>query len=588
MVKYPEPLGPFDLLKKINNKAKELGLIPIIESKKDKEGEVVIIQNIKPYILDFTTFLGKGSGALYSLVFTYSKTFKVFKVSESLYVSPTYQPYYQLTIKQKEELENIIKTQLAQIASAISDTELIYHDYRKYNQFYEIIQKIREKRKELEKAKKEEKEKIMKELKSLDNMLRNVFIDQVDVHTGDFSLINLARTRWTTIIADFLELDEEVDAKDVMKKIPNITTAEAIVLAKKNALYLEWRKTFETAIEERMRNVKTLLEMRKFSIESYKEMARPNIKKWLMYRESPLSSTLHFYKPESMMQAVESTRIWMIKPIPFYQYEAEEIKQPFLNNEKELGLKNLETAKKLGIEPKNIGEHLKSRLAVEPSVDRIVLLGLIALKENYNVPISLNDFLEVRNSVIKLSTAEFGKAEAGKEIWRLSPYYAFFDISLDRTILKMPDGTELEDVWLTISPYLVSQNIALLLMLQEKLIDKAIDNLVSSFLGEVTVKSVEIEVSEGKEKTKEKKVSFSFIEEIFKSVEEIEKREKEFLEGVIENCKFFYENYLKPGIFSKPKILYQEKYADEYFYDYVVDVNNSIKKLFFSMFGFPA
>jgi len=558
MVEIKSPLDPKNLLDEISKKMSELYLgkpISIWIDGKEVFSEAVVIQNIQPYVLDFTTFLGKGSGTLYSLVFKYGKFFKVFKISESLYISPTYNPYYQITIKQKEEIENNIKVQLAQIASAISDTELIAHDYRKYKQFFDIIKRIEELE---EKLKKEKDEKIKEEIKKQESLLRSIFIDQVDIHTGDFSIVSLARTRWPTLISDFLQLENEEVAEEVLKKLKNITTAEAILLAKKNKLYLEWKKMFFEAVKERFERVKNLLEMRKFSIESYKEMVRPLIKKWLSYQESIPPKTTPWAKPASMAQAVESTTFWMIKPIPFFQYEAEEIYyESKLKNLKELGIKNEEILEKLGVEKKEIAEIISKRLPVEPSIDRITLVGLLVLNEHFNLDLNLRDLIEIRNFLIGKT-----KARVGEEVWKLSPYYVFFEISIDRTIFKMPDGSEIEDVWLQISPYLISQNIAILILLQEKMLNKHIDDVANRFLGEL---------------------------------KEIEFEKKEDVKNyIIENCRWFKENYLKfseftfiKKFFGIPRILYNKAYADEYFYDYVVQINEDIKKTLFSMFEFP-
>jgi hypothetical protein len=558
MVEIKSPLDPKKLLDEISKKMSELYLgkpISIFIDGREVFSEAVVIQNIQPYVLDFTTFLGKGSGTLYSLVFKYGKFFKVFKIKESLYISPTYNPYYQITIKQKEEIENNIKVQLAQIASAISDTELIAHDYRKYKQFFDIIKKIEELE---EKLKKEKDEKIKEEIKKQESLLRSIFIDQVDIHTGDFSIVNLARTRWPTLISDFLQLENEEVAEEVLKKLKNITTAEAILLAKKNKLYLEWKKMFFEAVKERFERIKNLLEMRKFSIESYKEMVRPLIKKWLSYQESIPSKITPWAKPASMAQAVESTTFWMIKPIPFSQYEAEEIYyESKLKNLKELGIKDEEILEKLGVEKNKINEIISKRLPVEPSIDRITLIGLLVLNEHFNLDLNLKDLIEIRNFLIDKT-----RVRVGEEVWKLSPYYAFFEISLDRTIFKMPDGTELEDVWLQISPYLISQNIAILILIQEKMLDKHVDDIANRFLGEG--KKIEIE------------------------------RKESIKNYVIDNCKWFKENYLKfseftfiKKFFGIPRILYNKAYADDYFYDYVVQINEDIKRTLFSMFNFP-
>jgi hypothetical protein len=225
-------------------------------------------------------------------------------------------------------------------------------------------------------------------------------------------------------------------------------------------------------------------------------------------------------------------------------------------------MKDEEIALKLGIDKEKIKEILSKRLPVEPSIDRITLVGLLVLNEHFNLDFKLSDLIEIRDFLISKL-----RPSASEEVWKLSPYYVFFEISLDRSIFKMPDGSELEDVWLTITPFLISQNLAMLIFLQEKMLNSHIDSLVGNFLGEE--------------------------KDIWKI--EVEEKSSEIKNAIVENCKWFKENYLKISEFSFikkffgiPKILYNATYADEYFFDYVVNVNLDLKRTLFSMFGFPA
>jgi len=572
-----ELILPKDLVKEINNLLKSLGLKGL-----DKR-EYVIIDVISPYILDFTHFAGKATELPYSIVFGYSKkSFDVFKVDESLYVSTAYQPYYSTIRKQKEEIENSIKAQLAQIASAITDTQLIAHDYRKYKHFVKIFSRLDEIEKKLSETKDEkEKEKLEKEKRELETHLRNIFIDQVDVHTGDYSIVNMARTRWTTFIADFLALDEEKTPEDVLKKLPNITTAEAVQLAKKNSLYLFWREEFKRVVREREAELRKLLAMRKVSIDKYKEMLRPLIARYLTIKEEPTfftSASFAFIKAATYPLLIDSTKWWIIKSIPSTMFEYEK-RRPEKISLEGIGILIDELKKEVEEEREEIE---KVVLPVEPSIDRVVLAGIEVINNRFGTNLSLMDALEIRKDLFK---KEYELAPS-KERWKLSPYYVFVEISLDRTLLRTYTGIEIEDFWFEIKPFLISQNLAILMYLQAKAIEKYYENQINTFFGENLEKEIEVSVGNQKQKVKifldVSRLDYLF-EEDTKVAEEKTKR-YEILKKYSEK---FEKAFLQRGIFLAPPILYEESIADKYFFDYVVDTKNDINKTIASAFNFP-
>ncbi len=563
ILKQPELIFPKDLISKINEKLKMLD----VKELKDKV-EYVIFDGIKPWEYDFTALLGKVFNIAYSIYFTYSKVANVFKVSEFLYVSPTYQPYYQITIKQKEELESSIKAQLASIVSLINDYLLAKHDLRKYENFYRILKEIKRLEEEIKREKDEKKkEEIRKKLKEQDNILRGIFIDQVDVHTGDFSLINLARTRWTTLIADFLELENEINKDDVLKKLPNISTAEAILLAKKNALYLEWKKDFERAVYERYENVKGIIAMREASIKSYKQMLRPYIEKWLTYQEIVPKKT-SFFKPASQMEAMEYTRYWIFKPVPHYMYLRPRFKYPIdykiagiteteekIIRKKERTEEEEKIFKILNLSAKDL-EKINVPLPIEPSLDRVVRVGIQVINENFKTNFTLKDIVNIRNEI--LSSEKVG--EKTGEIYRLSPYYVFIDIEIYRTVLRLPDGTTAENFSGIITPYLISQNLAILMLLQVKAIEKWVENQINLFLGEYKIEEEIPDIA-------------------------IHENSKKLYSKILDE---FYENFVKKTFFTE-KIIYENEkgwdlIADRYYSDYLAsfftDIKNFIKKSF--------
>ncbi|MEM7827485.1 MAG: hypothetical protein QXD72_02135 [Candidatus Aenigmatarchaeota archaeon] len=72
--------------------------------------------------LDLTGPLGSLSGIFYSLMFELGRRgFAIFKIEESIDVSPVFKQYYDLTIQQKQVLEAQVKVGLGQIATAINE-----------------------------------------------------------------------------------------------------------------------------------------------------------------------------------------------------------------------------------------------------------------------------------------------------------------------------------------------------------------------------------------------------------------------------------------------------------------------------------
>jgi len=87
-------------------------------------------------VLNFTGNLGAATGIFYSTMFQLRKwEFNVKKAGETIEVSPVHQQYYQLTQKQKEDLESRIKKGLASASQSVADLELLEHDLRKYQDF---------------------------------------------------------------------------------------------------------------------------------------------------------------------------------------------------------------------------------------------------------------------------------------------------------------------------------------------------------------------------------------------------------------------------------------------------------------------
>ncbi len=216
----------------------------------------------------------------------------LYKHTDSFEINPTYREYYAATLATKQDLEGKIKAGLESASRAISDYELLAHDYRKYESNLEYLNNFEVGMKDLEKAKKEKNEKKIKdaERKILESntSLKALFIDQVDVHTGEGVALKLIVSRWPNIIVDFMKLkDEMTTSEDIIKDFtPKISTAEAVVLATKNKLFVEWKKLFKGAVTQRFLNILSLMNARKKSIEQYKKWLRPYVIQHELLKES--------------------------------------------------------------------------------------------------------------------------------------------------------------------------------------------------------------------------------------------------------------------------------------------------------------
>ncbi|MEM1825394.1 MAG: hypothetical protein QXX35_01410, partial [Desulfurococcaceae archaeon] len=231
--------------------------------------------------------------------------------------------------------------------------------------------------------------------------------------------------------------------------------------------YLIWREEFKRVVKEREAELRKLLIMRKNSIDKYKEMLRPLIARYFSFKEEPsifTSTSLSFIKPATYPLLIESTKLWLIKSIPPFYFEYEKMRQASLSLER-IGL-ILEKIIKL-VDKSKEEKIKKIVMPVEPSVDRVVLAGLEVINQKFGTNFSINDVLDIRESIYK---KEY-EVSPDKERWKLSPYYVFVEISLDRVLLKTYSGIEIEDFAFSIKPYLISQNLAILMYLQTKALD---------------------------------------------------------------------------------------------------------------------
>jgi len=465
-----------------------VGPIPNIPSEiKPGEGINIIPEN-QSEILSFTGPVGSGTAAYYKISIWLSRQgFERFKVNEWIYVSPANKPYYDLTIGQREELQIKIKQHLASIAAAISDLELAEHDLRKYREYMDYFEKIEKGKKLLkEKGKEDEGKKLILEG---NQTLRSIFIDMVDVYTGEGVSMRSIAPRWPTIISDFMKLDDEDVMPDQIAKKLEVSEAEAVILSTKNKLFLEWRdKLFKPTVKSRYENILKLVESRRASLIEYKEMVKPIIAKYKMINDALTSPKLRsvikksFFRPDAQTFSLDFMELWAWKPWA----ASEKYKAPA-----ETPLSKI-PAKVAGFSKKEI-EYIKKMdknwdgkvpaLPVKLIVDRVLRVIIKNIEKKYNVTITPVDVL---NAIKTLSGMYEGHSSGSTgEIWSFSPYFFFYQIPIQRLMLKLPNGAELEDIEINpLQMYVKTQNVILGHILELEARSKVLEREIGVLLGE--------------------------------------------------------------------------------------------------------
>jgi hypothetical protein len=447
-------------------------------------------------LLDYSTSLGGCTGVYYGLMFQLGKWgFQSFKVQESIFVSPINKGYYDLVIGEKERLSQQIKSGLASVAQAYADLELILHDLRKYREYVNLFNKIR--RVEILKREKKSEEEIKiaeEEAKRAIQTLRSIFIDQVDIHTDlpntPIALRSIA-SRWPTIISDFMKLEKETSPEEI--KI-DVSYAEKVVLATKNKLFLSWLEMFESTVKQRYERLKELAVARENSVKEYKEMLKPIIARYKMINdmlsspEGRTSMVRSFFRPDAQAFSFDSMVIWAWKPFaPEEKWKASReyfdkipAREAGFTDEEIREIK--EVQKRTG--KKYIDENgMVEALPIEPSIDRIVRKIKKDIEDEYKVKITTEDLFEARISLLNRYKA--GPEGVAGVTWPFSPYFVFVEIPMWRTVLVLPNGSQLEDLWIeNLKTYVKTQNIIIGHLLEIIAREKVFENYISSLLGE--------------------------------------------------------------------------------------------------------
>jgi len=441
-------------------------------------------------LLDYSAPLGGCTGVYYGLMSQLGKWgFERVKVSESIFVSPINKGYYELVLGEKERLSQQIKTGLASIAQAYADLELILHDLRKYREYVQLFNEIREADAIIKKEKDEKKiEEAKKKRERAIQTLRSIFIDQVDIHTDlpntPISLRSIA-SRWPTIISDFMKLENEKFPEEIKL---DVSYAEKVVLATKNKLFLSWLEMFESSVKERYARIKELAVARENSIKEYKEMLKPTIARYKMINDmlsSPggrIGIMKSFFRPDAQAFSIDSMTIWAWKPFaPEEKWKASKeyfdkipaYEAGFTQEEIEILRKNNKLDK----------DGMIDALPIEPSIDNVVRSIAKSIEKEYNIKINALDLFEARKRLLdRFSSSAKGYAPV---VWPFSPYFVFVEIPMERVVLVLPDGTQIEDLTISnLRTYVKTQNIVLGHILEIMAKEKSFENYIDSLLGE--------------------------------------------------------------------------------------------------------
>ncbi|MBI2545370.1 MAG: hypothetical protein HYW22_02100 [Candidatus Aenigmarchaeota archaeon] len=499
--------------------------------------------------LDLTGPLGSLTAQYYSLMFQLRKNgFEVFKMDEQIDVSPSFKQYYDLTLQQNAALEAQLKAGLGQVANAIHDYELIAHDLRKYKEYLDYFVKMEEGEHLMKSKKKGDMEKGEPMKKEGAQLLKSVFIDQVDAHTGEGIALRTITQRWPTIIVDFMRLDDkDIDQKDIAKKY-QFTEAEGSILATKNKIFLEWRDNlFKPTLQERYQNILRLTESRRNSIQRYTEMLKPIAARYKLITDSLEGSpgrafaTGGFFQPSSQAYSIDQTRIWAF--LPFEPAEKYKYTREFVNEIpiSQTGFKkdHIEELIKMG-KIKKKDEKVDS-LPIEPSIDEIIWRYFDRVQDYYKVKLTIGDIFEARKRLVDYFKMHMPEVYGGSlkpggttsgNTWILSPYFVFLDIPFIRAVLRMPNGDELENLMLSnMTVQNRSQNVIIVNLLEVIAREKQLENYINQLLGEVGVSNPE-EVRKGKipEFDTIENMAKKQYPRIFKTKEELEKEEKKKME----------------------------------------------------------
>ncbi len=415
--------------------------------------------------INYTSHPGSASELFFSFIGWLQKMgFQVKKIDEWIEISTIHSQYHELTHRQKGLLEEKIKVGLESAAKQIADYELLLHDLRKYKEIVDAIEKNDEQR------------------------LRSIFVDQVDVHTGQgFSLVTIVE-RWPTIIHDFMKVGDEEDPDKIAEKL-QISKAEAIILSTKNKLFKSWKEMFGEEVKKRYERLESLAKSKEKMIEELKNWLKPYVMKYKTMKlgtEVPEVRKEMLFSPFSITGQATYTngiKLWAWQPVKVFEREAFEHTPGF------------------EIYPYDV------------IIRDALLFGKITkvdpLSKTYPFllePAEKNDLDVVKKGVVPKDDVRKGDELAQKivDAWNSgklglkkdSVYYEFYEIDFSRAGLRIPSGVEIEDSKISVKGYVVTQNVMLLKLVELTCREMEFEKYMDELIGNVKKEEKKKEIKE--------------------------------------------------------------------------------------------
>lgn len=405
-------------------------------------------------ILDFTGLRGSGSNIYYSLIFQLPKWgYAVKKVDEYIEVTPTWREYYDLTIGQKEKIEHTIKSGLTSASQAVADYELLKHDLRRYREVLDYF--------------------ISASKYKDEHVLRSLFVDRVDAHTGEgYSMITMTK-RWPTIITDFIRMKSDGMDRDRIRKELDVTDAEATVLLTKSKLYQEWKELFLPTVKDRVARLQVLVDSRKKSIEEYRLWLKPYMARFKMIREKTELKPKNFVSDPYMTpgfgqsQALTGVKLWFWRAY----YPPQKTKMEA-----------------------HLDEHHNKGFIINP-YDKLVREWKEKIEERYHVSISDSEVDDILKGAV-----------ASKSMEKTALYYVFFECNVVMSLIRTPppEGFESDNLMLwPIKTWVLSQNALLVHLIELYAREKAFERDINVLIGSTEAEEEALERIEEEFKVKE-------------------------------------------------------------------------------------
>ncbi|HLD57605.1 MAG TPA: hypothetical protein VJA47_04820, partial [archaeon] len=291
------------------------------------------------------------------------------------------------------------------------------------------------------------------------HVLRSLFIDRVDAHTGEgFSMVTMAR-RWPTIISDFIrmsKLDEETQRDpEKLRQALSVTIAEANVLKTKNELFNEWKKMFFNTVKERYARIQNLVRAREQSMYEYREWLKPYVSRYHMMKEALKSNPKNNVSNVYLAPAFGTASVFTnIRFIAFDNYWPPEMSKAERSN--------------------------AVKIVDGDWVDPVVREWADKIAEEYKVD---------------MSNEKIGKILKGlyddKTMQPENMYYRIFVIKAEKCIIKVPKGGELEDITFRIKHWITSQNIMLIFLLEIAAREEVFERYVKTLIGDKSMEEEE-------------------------------------------------------------------------------------------------